>query len=380
MSNLDLDKIKKINNGQSKTVHYCNSPTPVNNTPVESSCVCSKPSLPQIEPTPNIVENCVKIPHNCSKPQPVVNQTAVELAAIAGVLEKIIKQLQGLKSDTDSLSEFTENITRELTKTAQEETLITSTDNILEKIQDIRLPEDTLDQLAKEETVQSSTERIIEKIGEVSLPEEILNQLAKESTLNESTASISSLFSTSLSKVSKGVEELRDNLSFVQQGVDDIKDNLNLKLDSDHSYNDAQEGEADTIYFTNDTHQIVLNGESYGSDIVAEDVGQEVDVCLTNMYVRPIKDLTEDPLDEYDISPNYKYLFGVRNRLTINLVQLDNISYIQHYFFEFTAGPEFEFLSLPDYIKWVEDLDNIEPGKTYQISIENNLGLVTSWN
>lgn len=274
MNNLDLDKIKKINNGQSKTVHYCNNPLPVGNIPVE---------------------NCVKVPHNCSKPQTIVNQTALELTAIAGVLEKIIKYLQGLKSDTDLLSEFTESITKELTKTAQEE------------------------------TVQYSTERIIEKIGEVSLLEEILNQLAKESTLNESTASISQLFSTLLSKVSEGVEELRGDLSFVQQGVDDIKDNLNLKA---------------APFFIKD--------ESGSTEV------------------------------SFIIQPNYKYLFGERSTLTITLGEITNQDIVNHYMFEFTSGSTATTLSLPASIKWTTE-PSIKPNKIYQVSIENNLGVIQEW-
>lgn len=47
------------------------------------------------------------------------------------------------------------------------------------------------------------------------------------------------------------------------------------------------------------------------------------------------------------------------------------------YLFQFTSGETATSLTLPDTIKWVAE-PTIEPNKTYQLSIVNNIGLIVS--
>lgn len=47
---------------------------------------------------------------------------------------------------------------------------------------------------------------------------------------------------------------------------------------------------------------------------------------------------------------------------------------VNEYLFQFTSGETATSLTLPDTIKWVAE-PTVEPNKTYQISIVNNIGL-----
>ena len=50
---------------------------------------------------------------------------------------------------------------------------------------------------------------------------------------------------------------------------------------------------------------------------------------------------------------------------------------VNEYLFQFTSGETATSLTLPDTIKWVAE-PTIEPNKTYQLSIVNNIGLIVS--
>ena len=83
------------------------------------------------------------------------------------------------------------------------------------------------------------------------------------------------------------------------------------------------------------------------------------------------------------LSPNIYY----RNTnislytITITLESISNSNIINEYFVEFTTSSLGAMVSLPSTIKWVNgEPPTFEASTTYQISIVNNLGIVTKFN
>lgn len=84
----------------------------------------------------------------------------------------------------------------------------------------------------------------------------------------------------------------------------------------------------------------------------------------------PIINTTQSTIE---IKPNIYYKFGNVDSLNITFTSSDS-SYTQEYCFEFIAN-ESTTLNLPDTVKWVKN-PQIESGKTYQVSILNNIGVI----
>lgn len=84
----------------------------------------------------------------------------------------------------------------------------------------------------------------------------------------------------------------------------------------------------------------------------------------------PIINTTQSTIE---IKPNVYYKFGNVDSLNITFTSSDS-SYTQEYCFEFIAN-ESTTLNLPDTVKWVKN-PQIESGKTYQVSILNNIGVI----
>lgn len=84
----------------------------------------------------------------------------------------------------------------------------------------------------------------------------------------------------------------------------------------------------------------------------------------------PIINTTQSTIE---IKPNTYYKFGNVDSLNITFTSSDS-SYIQEYCFEFIAN-ESTTLNLPDTVKWIKN-PQIESGKTYQVSILNNIGVI----
>lgn len=78
------------------------------------------------------------------------------------------------------------------------------------------------------------------------------------------------------------------------------------------------------------------------------------------------------------INPNTYYKWGTMTSLNISLNTNVDTSILNEYIFEFTSGTTPTTLSLPSSIKWLNGVAPlIEQNKTYQVSIINNLGIIT---
>lgn len=116
------------------------------------------------------------------------------------------------------------------------------------------------------------------------------------------------------------------------------------------------------------------------SNITTEDVATvETNADITGQWVIYITDLSDSSETSFEIKPNRKYIFGTKQALTITFAAPTDTTIVNNYFFEFTSGSTATTLSLPSTVKWKSDLQ-ILPNKTYQINIENNLGVIGEWS
>lgn len=77
------------------------------------------------------------------------------------------------------------------------------------------------------------------------------------------------------------------------------------------------------------------------------------------------------------LTPNVFHVWGEVTSLTLNFQKGDQ-SITEEYIFQFTSGATATTLTLVGEKQWVNGEPNIEPNKTYQISIVNNIGIIVS--
>lgn len=81
------------------------------------------------------------------------------------------------------------------------------------------------------------------------------------------------------------------------------------------------------------------------------------------------------------ISPNVYYKWGTMSSLSITLATPSDSTVLNNYMFEFTASSAGCSLTMPSGIKWQNgSAPTIESGKTYQISIINNLAVASMFS
>ena len=95
------------------------------------------------------------------------------------------------------------------------------------------------------------------------------------------------------------------------------------------------------------------------------------------------KQLITSTASTMTLSPNiyYRNTSTSLSTLTITLGSISNSNIINEYFVEFTTSSSGTTISLPSTIKWVNgEAPTFEASTTYQISIVNDLGIVTKFN
>lgn len=78
------------------------------------------------------------------------------------------------------------------------------------------------------------------------------------------------------------------------------------------------------------------------------------------------------------LTPNVLHKWGEVASLTLTLATPEDSTIVNYYMAEFVSGATATTLTMPDSIVWQSELA-IEAGKTYQISIVDNLGVIGGW-
>lgn len=75
------------------------------------------------------------------------------------------------------------------------------------------------------------------------------------------------------------------------------------------------------------------------------------------------------------LTPNVFHKWGNVSSLSLTLATPSDPTILNEYIFQFTSGSTATSLTLPSTVKWTSEL-NIQPNKTYQVSIIDNLGVI----
>lgn len=112
------------------------------------------------------------------------------------------------------------------------------------------------------------------------------------------------------------------------------------------------------VVFIEDIKKIFTRGQSYETNVEM-------------IYV-------DSSVNNITLDPNKYYKFGEVNTLTINFNSNLNSNIVNHFMFEFNSpSTSATSLSLPSTIKWC-GLNTIEQGKTYVVSVINNIAILGS--
>lgn len=134
---------------------------------------------------------------------------------------------------------------------------------------------------------------------------------------------------------------------------------------------------------TSDTTLATVEGINIKAKLPNDLVSSETisSVGDVTVYVEskiPVIDKTSDSSASFVIDPNKMYMFGNRTTLTINLLPGES-GIVNEYMFQFTSGSIATTLNVPNSVVWLKEPD-IQTGKKYAVSIENNLGIIGEWS
>lgn len=126
-----------------------------------------------------------------------------------------------------------------------------------------------------------------------------------------------------------------------------------------------------TEQYTGTVTGVKINGETKDPSSGVVDIGT-VSVPIPVVLVSTISQ---------SIEPNKYYKWNsARSSLTITLATPEDTSILNNYMFEFPTSTSGCTLSVPSDIKWAHgEVPVFEPSMTYQISIINNLAVVTKF-
>lgn len=124
----------------------------------------------------------------------------------------------------------------------------------------------------------------------------------------------------------------------------------------------------------------ILTGiKQCGSNLAeSEEVSAVTNVDVSINAVTPVVDKTSDSSTSFAIDPNKMYMFGARTALTITL-NTGESGVVNEYMFQFTSGNVATTLTVPNTVVWLKEPD-VQTGKKYMVSIENNLGIIGEWS
>jgi hypothetical protein len=125
----------------------------------------------------------------------------------------------------------------------------------------------------------------------------------------------------------------------------------------------------------------VVNIGSVATSVKVDNLSKSPSMGVVDLgYVN--KKLTTFTSSSITLSPNiyYRNTSTSLSTLTITLGSVSNSNIINEYFVEFTTRSSGTTVSLPSTIKWANgETPTFEANTTYQISIVNNLGVVTKF-
>lgn len=122
-----------------------------------------------------------------------------------------------------------------------------------------------------------------------------------------------------------------------------------------------------------------LNAEAIlGGSISQSKLDLNLNTVLNDIVTISVESVTST---SKSIEPNKYYKWtSAMSSLTITLATPSNTSILNNYMFEFTTSSSGCTFNVPSTVKWANgEAPTIEASKTYQVSIINNLAVVTKF-
>lgn len=139
---------------------------------------------------------------------------------------------------------------------------------------------------------------------------------------------------------------------------------IDLNEETPPSINEIAKGIADVaVEETTSKSLEYINEQNYQNEEQVRDIVDDTIVKVEELIV-----------SSYTIKPNVFYVFPTANEIIVNLEDVADASRYNEYMFQFTSN-DYTTLTLPTTIKWIGDSE-VEPNKTYQVSIVNNLAVM----
>lgn len=166
--------------------------------------------------------------------------------------------------------------------------------------------------------------------------------------------------------------------------IREIKDAKNLSTDK-------------LIYFKGHAKATYMSDGTTVEDAInnLETVGVVVDSSMSATSINPVQNkvvksyidsncnipVTTPSANSVSLIPNIYYKWtDTPTSITITLATPSDSTILNNYMFEFTASSSGTTLTMPSSIKWMNgNAPTIEGGKTYQVSIINNLATVSKY-
>ena len=133
-----------------------------------------------------------------------------------------------------------------------------------------------------------------------------------------------------------------------------------------------------------------LHGSSHDNHILTENING-VKYIPTDIYTNrqnvvryldggnPVDNSSEGTSVHTSLEPNKLYDFGEKTEIVITEFLQGKSGVTCEYMFQFMSGDTATSLTVPITVRWMNE-PSIQPNKIYQVSIENNLGIIGEWD
>ena len=232
------------------------------------------------------------------------------------------------------------------------------------------------------ETLNNTTETLTEDTNSLkTTTNNIENRISTlENTSSELDGRIDTLEikSSELSSKIQSLESVDTGLDNRINALETTSSELSSKVQSLESVNTELDGRIDTL----ETTSSELSSKVQSLESVDTELDGRIDTLESAINKAGTVDVVNVSEQTISIEPNKYYVFtNPMDNINIDFVIPTDNTIVNHYMVEFTSSTNNCTLVLPDDIIWFKNITPIiEPNKTYQLSVINNLGVIISYN
>jgi chromosome segregation ATPase len=203
-------------------------------------------------------------------------------------------------------------------------------------------------------------------------------------SLSQEVYNIANEFTNKVGEINSDIETINTSIDTINTSIGTINTSIET-INTNVSSNTAKFAEINTLIDENElvTASAINNlGERIDEVLtIIEDNEYVTALAVTELSDKTLFDIIEMTEESANIEPNnyYKWVNEMSN-ISVSFKQPSDETTLNNYVFEFTTSASGCTFSVPASIKWVNgEIPLIEGGKTYQVSVVNNLGVVSSF-